>query len=132
MHGDDPLANAPSEALKNFVQQRLTTVDQVDIVMLLMKEPSRSWTAAEVAAAVGTAAQSAAMRLFLLASAGVILFEPAATPSYQYVADDPATDALLHQLAALYDEDREAVAALVENRPPDPIRSFADAFKVKK
>jgi hypothetical protein len=122
---------APSAALRNFLQQRLTSIDQIEIVLLLMRDPSRSWTAPEVAAAVGTPQESAAMRLFLLASGGLIVFEPAGIPKYRYATGNAEADARLAELAELYESDRGAVAALV-GAPPDPIRSFADAFKLKK
>ncbi len=124
-----PLAISASPALRNFLQQRLTSIDQIEIVLLLMRDHARAWTAPEVAAAVGTPQESAAMRLFLLASGGLITFEAAGTPKYRYVSG--TDDALLSELAGLYDTDRAAVAALV-GAPPDPIRSFADAFKLKK
>jgi hypothetical protein len=122
---------APSAALRNFLQQRLTSIDQIEIVLLLMRDPARVWTAPEVAAAVGTPQESAAMRLFLLASGGLIVFEPASMPKYRYARGNAEADARLAELAELYESDRAAVAALV-GAPPDPLRSFADAFKLKK
>ena len=113
------------------MQQRLSSIDQIEIVLLLMRDPSRAWTAPEVAAAVGTPPESAAMRLFLLASSGVLTFEAAGMPKYRYTGTDPETHALLAELAGLYESDRGAVASLV-GAPADPLRSFADAFKLKK
>lgn len=108
-------------------------MEQVEIVLLLRRDPSRSWTASEVAAAVGSPPESAAMRLFLLASAGLILFEPSGMPRYRYAATGDATDQLLAELAEVYAEHREEVAGLVETpAPPDPVRTFADAFKLKR
>ena len=121
----------PSAALRNFLQQRLSSIDQIDIVLLLMRDPARAWTAPEVAAALGTAPESAAMRLFLLASSGLLVFEPAGMPKYRFAPADGQTQALLTELAEVYETDRDAVAALV-GAPPDPLRSFADAFKLKK
>jgi hypothetical protein len=122
---------SPSTALRNFVQQRLTSIDQIEIVLLLMRDPARAWTAPEVAAALGTAQESAAMRLFLLASGGLVTFEASGIPKYRHAVADPETAALLTELAEVYESNRDAVAALV-GAPPDPLRSFADAFKLKK
>lgn len=121
----------PSTALRNFLQQRLSSIDQIEIVLLLMRDPARAWTAPEVATAVGTPQESAAMRLFLLASGGLLVFEPAGIPKYRYATGNAEADARLAELAELYESDRGAVAALV-GAPPDPLRSFADAFKFKK
>jgi hypothetical protein len=131
LHRDPELPNTPSAALKDFLQQRLSSIDQIAIVLLLMRDPSRAWTAPEVAAAVGTPQESAAMRLFLLASGGLVIFEPSGMPKYRYATGNAETHALLSELAELYESDRQAVAVLV-GAPPDPLRSFADAFKLKK
>lgn len=121
-----------SDPLQAFLQQRLASIEQIEIVLLLMGDASRAWTAPEVASALGMPPEAAAMRLFLLASSGLIAFEAAGVPRYRYVASDADTDALLRELAEVYAENRPAVAAVVGAPPPDPIRSFADAFKVKK
>ena len=127
------MPNVISEQLRHFLQQRLASVEQIEIVLLLKRDPARSWTASEVASHLGTAPESAAMRLFLLASAGLIVFEVSGMPRYRYASTDAATEAVLGELAAVYESDREAVTALVEApAPPDPIRSFADAFKLKR
>jgi hypothetical protein len=123
---------AVSERLRTFLQQRLTSLDQIEVVLLLRGDRERSWTATEVAGALRTAPESAAMRLFLLASAGLILFEASSVPRYRYSAADPDTDALIQELAETCAGDRAAVASIVDNGTRDPIRSFADAFKLKK
>jgi len=72
------------------------------------------------------------MRLFLLASGGLISFEAAGIPRYRYVAGDAETHALLGELGEVYAADRNAIASLIGGPPADPLRSFADAFKLKK
>jgi hypothetical protein len=120
-----------SEQLKAFLQQRLSSLDQIEVVMLLRADPARSWTAPEVAEALGTAPESAAMRLFLLASGGLIAFEPSTIPRYRYTAADAALNATLQELSEVLATNREDVLAAL-NSPRDPIRSFSDAFKLKK
>lgn len=120
-----------SERLKTFLEQRLSSIDKIDVVMLLRADPSRLWTASDVATALKTAPETAAMRLFLLASGGLIAFEPSAIPRYRYAGVDPETDAMLEELTAALAASRAAVMAAVET-PRDPIRSFSDAFKLKQ
>ena len=120
-----------SEDLQALLQQRLTSIDQIEIVLLLRGAQDRSWSATEVAIELKMPPEAAAMRLFLLASGGLLSFEPSAIPRYRYVASDPALDALLGELTAAYAENRQAVASVV-GAPADPLRSFSDAFKWKK
>jgi hypothetical protein len=120
-----------SEALRSFLEQRLSSLQHIEVVLLLRADPGRSWTAPEVAAALGSAPETAAMRLFLLASGGLIAFEPSSVPRYRYAAADAETDSRLQELSEVFATDRDAVAAIVDS-PRDPIRSFSDAFKLKK
>lgn len=124
--------NEISEGLRTFLEQRLSSLEQIEIVLLLRNDRSRSWTAMDVAKALGTAPEAAAMRLFLLASGGLLAFEASGVPRYRYAGVDPATDALLQELGEVFANDRNAVANIVDTGPRDPIRSFADAFKLKK
>jgi hypothetical protein len=120
-----------SERLKTFLEQRLSSIDQIDVVMLLRADPARSWTAPEVAAALRTAPEPAAMRLFLLASGGLIAFEPSSIPRYRYAEVDPELDAILQELSDVLGAHRDDVLAALQT-PGDPIRSFSDAFRLKK
>lgn len=126
------MANPISTALGELLQQRLSTLEQVEIVLLLRRDPSRSWTAPQVAAELGSAPESAAMRLFLLASSGLIAFEAAGLPRYRYDPADATLDALLGELAEVCERDPQSITSLVGTRAPDPIRSFADAFKLRR
>lgn len=121
-----------SQPLRELLQQRLTTTDQIEIVLLLRRNPGRSWAASEVAAELRSAPESAAMRLFLLASSGLVLFEAAGLPRYRYEPGEAALDALLAELDTVYADDPAAVTAIVGAAAPDPIRSFADAFRLKR
>ncbi|MDP9190602.1 MAG: helix-turn-helix domain-containing protein [Acidobacteriota bacterium] len=116
-----------------FLRGRLSSPDQIEIVLMLLKDPLRSWTASEVSEALGMAPESTAMRLFLLASQGLIVFEPQSVPRYRYGVADETTDRLLRELASSYATNRDDVLRAIEARvESDPIQSFADAFKLKK
>lgn len=71
------------------------------------------------------------MRLFLLASNGILSFEGSGLPRYRYVSE-PTADGLIGELDEVYDQNRDAVFAIVGAPAQDPLRSFADAFKLKK
>lgn len=120
------------EHLERFIRERLPSIEQVEIVLLLRGDPSHAWSALEVSEKLGTPPESTAMRLFLLASNGVLTFESSGVPRYRYAAVDPATDALVNELAQAHDERRDALYELVGAPTRDPLRSFADAFKLKK
>ena len=121
-----------SEPLEQFVRTRLPSIEQVEIVLLLRRDASRAWSAPEVSQELSTPPESTAMRLFLLASNGILAFEGGGIPRYRYAASDAATDELVNELALARDENRDALYAVVGRPNTDPIRSFADAFKLKR
>ncbi len=125
------MSNGLSQPLQSFLQQRLASIEQIEIVLLMHGDRARSWSAPEVAAQLRMPPESAAMRLFLLASGGMLLFEATGVPRYRYGGGDPETDALVGELAEVYPVNKSAVAALI-GAPVDPLQSFADAFKFKK
>lgn len=112
--------------------ERLPSVEQIEIVLLLRRDPARAWTAPEVSQNLGTPPESTAMRLFLLASNGVIVFDGSSgLPRYRYTAGAAEEDMV--ELERAYETDRDGLVALVGGgASPDPLRSFADAFKLKK
>jgi len=119
-----------SPTLSQFIRDRLPSLEQIEIVLLLRRDGTRAWTAPEVSAALATPPESTAMRLFLLASNGVVVFDGSSgLPKYRYV---PGDEEMMSELQSTYDERREALVALVGGAPADPLRSFADAFKLKK
>jgi hypothetical protein len=127
------LAVTISDELQQFLQQRLASTEQVGIVLLLKNDPSRAWTAPEVARQLGSAPESAAMRLFLLASSGLIAFDASGgLPRYRYAPLDATAAARLDELAAIHESDPDAVPRFLGAPPADPLRSFADAFKLKR
>ena len=125
------MPNTLSPALELLIRERLPSKEQIDIVLLLRANRDRSWTAPDVSRELSTPQESTAMRLFLLASNGIVLFEGSGVPSYRY-AGSGDVDALLGELAQIRAERPEALIGVVDGAAPDPVRSFADAFKMKR
>lgn len=127
------MASPVSDILERFIRERLPSAEQIEIVLLLRRDATKAWSAPEVSSELGTPPESTAMRLFLLASNGVVVFDGSGgLPRYRYAAADPAVAAMIDEMAIAYDEDRDALLAIVGVQARDPLRSFADAFKLKK
>lgn len=120
-----------SNALETFLKERLPSYEQVEIVLLLRRDRARSWTAPQVASELGTPPESTAMRLFLLASNGLVLFDATGIPAYRY-AELNDNEALLDELEKVRSENPAALRAIVGGAAPDPLRSFSDAFRMKR
>jgi hypothetical protein len=78
------------------------------------------------------APQSAEMRLFLLSSTGLLASTGAREAEYRYAAE-PTLDLFAHWIAEAHTRQRDALYALVDGtRRVDPVRNFAEAFKLRK
>lgn len=119
-----------SPTLERFIRERLPSSEQIEIVLLLRGDRERAWSAPEVSERLGTPPESTAMRLFLLASNGVVAFESSGIPRYRYAS---MFEAEVDELYEAWTNERQSLTPLIgAPAAPDPLRSFADAFKLKK
>jgi hypothetical protein len=117
--------------VRRFLSERIDSAEQLDILLLLEKQPDRALTALEVSQAIYTVPASATMRLETLVSAGFVTSSGGSDPRYQYA---PQSDEVRQQIAALaraYRSDRVSVIKFIFAKPADPIQSFADAFRLR-
>lgn len=107
------------------------SADQLDVFVLLHRHADRAWTPAEVAEALRMPSQSAGMRLYLLASAGLLVSSGMPDIRYSYAAD-PALDLWARLVVEEYERNRRGLYGLLPGgQAADPARQFADAFKVR-
>jgi hypothetical protein len=114
-----------------FLAKHVDSAEQLDILLLLHREPDRQWKALDVSQAIYTVPASATMRLESLVATGLVESSGGSDPGYTY---QPSSDRLRKQvddLAAAYAVDRVAVIKLIFARPPDPVESFSDAFRIR-
>jgi hypothetical protein len=117
--------------VRGFVGEHIDSAEQLEILLLLHRDPDRRWTAQEVSQAIYTVPASALMRLERLVAEGFATSSGEADPTYVY---EPRSEEIRRQVAALSDafrKDRVAVIKLIFSRPPDPLQSFADAFRLR-
>jgi hypothetical protein len=120
------------EEVRRLVAERISTAEMLEIVLLLAGSPERAWTADEISRQVFTVPAAAIASLEGLVERGLAASDSASNPAYRYT---PATEELRRQVAALaeaYRASRVAVIQLVFARPADPLRSFANAFRMRR
>lgn len=117
--------------VQQFVAETIDRAEQLDILLLLYRSPERAFTAEEVSQAVFTVPTSATMRLEGLVARGLLSSSGEANPAYRYSPDSERTATRMDQLAAAYMRDRVGIIKLIFSTPPDPLETFANAFKLK-
>ncbi|HEU0078217.1 MAG TPA: hypothetical protein VFQ76_11240 [Longimicrobiaceae bacterium] len=117
---------------KAFISEFIHSAEQLDVLLLLHSKSDRTFTAAEVSQQVYTVPASATLRLEELVAGGLLTSDRAPDPRYRYAPASQAVADRVEALAATYREDRVAVIRLIFQAPADPVRSFADAFRLKR
>jgi hypothetical protein len=118
--------------VKAFIAEFIDSAEQLETLLLLHSRPEETWNAESVARAIYTVPQSAARRLEALAEIGLASAVDGPTPTYRYAPSESGLDARVKALAAVYRERRVAVINLIYSAPSSSVRSFADAFKLRK
>jgi hypothetical protein len=73
---------------------------------------------------------SVAISLAIFTTEGFLVQEQESV--YRYEPQRPELEQGLSALAKEYQERRVAVIEAIYSRPPDPVRTFADAFKLRR
>lgn len=117
--------------VREFVSEHVQSAEELDILLLLQREPERKWTALDVSKAIYTVPASATMRLERLVSEGLLSSSGGSDPAYSYSPASAQLGARVTALAAAYRTDRVSVIKLIFSRPADPVESFSEAFRLR-
>ncbi len=119
------------EPVQRFIAANIESAEQLEVLLLLHRHPDRGWRAHDVSREIFTVPAAATLRLESLVELGFLRSDGAADPEYRYQPRSPELDAEVQALADAYRADRVGVLNLVFRRPPDPVRSFSDAFRIR-
>lgn len=117
-----------SPAFRTFINKNITSVEQIEVLLILHANPERVWTIEEISAILRSSPNSIRSRLVVLEQRGLSAGIPNA--GYRYAASGRLHEMVEH-LAEEYGQRRFSVIELVFSRP-DAARSFADAFRLRE
>lgn len=119
------------DAVGRFIAQHIHSVEQLEVLLLLLRSGAREWTAGEVSRELSSHPHSAESRLLDLRARGLVdAREDGQELRYRY-APPPGTDEIIAALALLYAERRVSVITAIFAKPIDSVRTLADAFRVR-
>lgn len=125
----------PSDRTKevnNFVIEFFDSVEQLEVLLLLRDHKNKQWSAAAVSNELRSAPESVAKRLNDLYLKKLLSLKPGQENIYCYEPQTERLTSLVDALAEAYRVRRFAIINLIFSKPPDVIRNFAEAFKIKK
>jgi hypothetical protein len=124
----DPLP----EAVRTLLAERLDSIAQLELLLLLHRTAPEAWQAAMLAAELRLETAWTQRQLVQLRDAGLLVEDPPGSGTFRFEAADVALGKAVEALAICYAERRVTVVSLLYSRPRDPIRVFADAFRIRR
>jgi hypothetical protein len=126
---DDP---GISQDVRALIVERIDSVVQLELLLLLQASAGRAWTAAEVAQQLRIDPAWTAGQLDELVARGLAAPATDAPAAFRYAPAPPELDGTVVQLAKDYAERRVTIITLIFSKPVDKLRTFADAFRLRK
>jgi hypothetical protein len=117
-----------SQELKTFIKEQIQSVFSLEILLLLHREHSRSFTSEEIANELSIEID-VVQHLSELISANLLVTTSAGILKYYYAPANRELASLVDQLAVAYSEKRVPILSLILAEHPDKIRGFAEAFR---
>lgn len=127
------MSRGVSEAVQRFVAAHISSIELLEVLLLLRRSEGREWRDAEVAREIGSSIMSIRDRLANLAARGLLAAREADDEIWYRYAPAPEVGAIIDDLARAYKERRLTIIDLIYARPaPSDIETFSDAFRIRK
>jgi hypothetical protein len=118
-----------SEGLKRFVSEQIQTVFRLEVLLLLHRNESRSFTAAGVAHELGFDSDLAQQQLTALMTLELVEAN-AEQRNYRYGPVSAELRSMVDQLAAGYSSQRVPILSVILAKHPNRTRLFSEAFRM--
>jgi hypothetical protein len=123
--------NGIPEPIRRLIGAHITSIEQLEVLILLRSTAPREWSAVEVSNTLSSSVMSIQDRLGDLAARGFLLVREAESQLlYHYAPETDEIERLIDGLANAYKERRLTVVNLIYARPQSDVKSFSDAFKL--
>lgn len=116
-----------------FVNQHIDSVETLEVLLFLFKNPESAWSAQSISERIRTHPASIAQRLLCLEKAGLLVLDNHDDNlRYQFNSRNSKCVGIVGELNRCYSERRVSLVELIFSKPHPRVLGFADAFKFKK
>jgi hypothetical protein len=126
------MTQAVPEEVRRFVRARIRSVGELEVLLLLHRDPNRWWNADQVNSELRSSLQSALQCLDALLRAGLAEEKDQDGRAFRFHRADAEAEAVVPQLAELFRDRMAAIVEIIYSPQRDSIREFADAFRLSK
>lgn len=128
----DKHSDIPAD-VRLLIGRHIDSIVQLDLLLLVYRDPGVSWTAEEAARELRIEAAWTAAQLDQLATRGLFQRGEGPAATYRCASDAaPGVAETVARLAQAYADRRVSIIALIYAKPSDSLRTFADAFRFRK
>lgn len=121
------------DEVKRFLEENIDSVDQLEILRVLGEDPHKEWSFPDLARETQTPPEAIAAHLSVLQSRGLLLTHTRDTVLFcRYGPTSPERASVVERLLQVYRERPVSMIKLVYARAKDPLKTFAEAFRLKK
>lgn len=118
--------------VQQLLRNRIRSIEQLEIVLLLREHAERHWTAAETYQEIRSSERSVQEALKILSQKGLLKSHAPTAPTFSYSPESPELGATLDRLAHLYAERRVRIVEAIYSEPVSAVDEFAKAFRIRK
>lgn len=120
------------EHIKAFISKYIDSVVQLEVLLLIHKEPDRPWSATEVSQRLRVSPAWVVDELANLCNRGLLVRVSGPEIRYRFASHAADLCREVQSLADVYADRRVTIISLIGSKPIDRIRVFTDAFKLRK
>lgn len=120
------------DSARHFLGRYIRSLEQLEVLLLLRREPDRWWTVPQVYEVIRSSHRSLEGGLEAFVGQGFLAQEKGPPPAFRYAPRSEELRAGVEQIAASYQHSRVRVIEAIFAPPLDPVQRFADAFKLRK
>jgi hypothetical protein len=114
--------------VRQLIARHIDSVQQVEVLVLLRRDPEQAWTAETISRELRIAGASCAEWLDRFATAGLVKSDHLGYRD----APNGRHAAAVAELIDLYGRRRTSLIEAIYSRPSDSIQSFSDAFRLRR
>ena len=122
------MSDSLSDEVRAFIHTHIHSVEQLEVLLLLRRDRTRGFSGTEVASELRIHPASAEARLQDFEARE---FCARTGDRFFYAPKTAELERLVGLLATAYGDARVTVIQTIFSKPPDALRSFADAFKLR-
>jgi hypothetical protein len=121
-----------SERVRKFIIEYVDTFEMLRVLVLLYESQERGWTTTEITQELRSAEGAIEKRLSALYDRKILARKADGGDKHQFSPFSEDMKAIIADLVDSYHVRPYWIIDLIYSRPPESLKAFADAFRIKK